>query len=59
MQENRSFDSYFGTYHNIKGIPKNVGIPIDPDNPIRLHLYLSVHAFYTAAYFVALYYFAD
>jgi phospholipase C len=29
MQENRSFDSYFGTFPGVKGIPKNVCVP-DP-----------------------------
>src|SRR6267142_2361736 len=29
MQENRSFDSYFGTYPGAEGIPKNVCVP-DP-----------------------------
>ena len=27
MQENRSFDSYFGTYPDADGIPKNVCLP--------------------------------
>ena len=31
MQENRSFDNYFGTYPGANGIPKNVCMPIDPD----------------------------
>jgi len=31
MQENRSFDSYFGTYPGADGIPKNVCVP----NPMR------------------------
>ncbi len=30
MQENRSFDSYFGTYPGANGIPKNACIPLDP-----------------------------
>ncbi len=30
MQENRSFDNYFGTYAGANGIPKNVCIPLDP-----------------------------
>src|ERR1700724_1609534 len=29
MQENRSFDSYFGTYPGANGLPKNVCVP-DP-----------------------------
>src|SRR5258706_15265270 len=32
MQENRSFDSYFGTFPGADGIPKNVCIP-DPQKP--------------------------
>jgi phospholipase C len=32
MQENRSFDSYFGTFPGADGIPKNVCIP-DPQRP--------------------------
>ena len=31
MQENRSFDSYFGTYPGADGIPKHVCVP-DPRN---------------------------
>jgi phospholipase C len=31
MQENRSFDSYFGTYPGVDGIPPNVCVP-DPGN---------------------------
>jgi phospholipase C len=31
MQENRSFDSYFGTYPGAAGLPKNVCVP-DPAN---------------------------
>ncbi len=27
MQENRSFDSYFGTYPGADGIPMNNGVP--------------------------------
>ena len=27
MQENRSFDSYFGTYPGAAGLPKNVCVP--------------------------------
>jgi phospholipase C len=33
MQENRSFDNYFGTYPGAKGIPEGVCIPLSPDNP--------------------------
>jgi phospholipase C len=32
MQENRSFDSYFGTYPGANGIPKGVCVP-DPQQP--------------------------
>ncbi len=34
MQENRSFDSYFGTYPGAHGIPKGTCVPLDPTNPI-------------------------
>jgi phospholipase C len=33
MQENRSFDSYFGTYPNANGIPQGTCVPMDPANP--------------------------
>ena len=33
MQENRSFDNYFGTYPGANGIPPNTCQPIDPSNP--------------------------
>jgi phospholipase C len=33
MQENHSFDNYFGTYPGANGIPKNVCMPLDPDRP--------------------------
>lgn len=32
MQENRSFDSYFGTYPGAVGLPQNVCVWVDPDN---------------------------
>ncbi len=35
MQENRSFDSYFGTYPGANGIPQGVCIPLDPANPSK------------------------
>jgi phospholipase C len=35
MQENRSFDSYFGTYPGANGIPKNVCMPLDPQHHYR------------------------
>jgi phospholipase C len=33
MQENRSFDDYFGTYPGAEGIPPSVCVPLDPANP--------------------------
>ena len=33
MQENRSFDSYFGTYHGADGIPADTCIPLSVANP--------------------------
>ncbi len=33
MQENRSFDSYFGTYPGANGIPRGTCVPIDPTQP--------------------------
>ena len=33
MQENHSFDNYFGTYPGADGIPPDTCIPIDPTNP--------------------------
>jgi len=33
MQENRSFDNYFGTYPGANGIPNGVCMPLSPDNP--------------------------
>jgi phospholipase C len=33
MQENRSFDSYFGTFPGANGPPQNICVPIDPSNP--------------------------
>ncbi len=33
MQENRSFDSYFGTYPGANGIPVGTCVPLDPSNP--------------------------
>ena len=33
MQENRSFDSYFGTYPGANGIPPNVCLPLVQNNP--------------------------
>jgi len=31
VQENHSFDNYFGTYPGANGIPSNLAIPIDPN----------------------------
>jgi phospholipase C len=33
MQENHTFDNYFGTYPGANGIPKNVCMPLDPGHP--------------------------
>jgi len=33
MQENRSFDQYFGTYPRADGIPPDVCVPLNPKNP--------------------------
>ena len=33
MQENHTFDNYFGTYPGADGIPLDVQMPIDPDDP--------------------------
>ena len=33
MQENHTFDNYFGTYPGANGIPKNACMPLDPDHP--------------------------
>ena len=33
MQENHTFDNYFGTYPGADGIPANTRMPIDPANP--------------------------
>lgn len=33
MQENHSFDNYFGTYPGANGLPSEVKMPIDPNNP--------------------------
>jgi phospholipase C len=33
MQENHSFDNYFGTYPKANGIPSNTCMPVDPSNP--------------------------
>jgi phospholipase C len=32
IQENHTFDNYFGTYPGANGIPKNVCMPFDPDH---------------------------
>jgi phospholipase C len=33
MQENHTFDNYFGTYPGADGLPANVKMPVDPSNP--------------------------
>ena len=33
MQENRSFDNYFGTYPGANGFPTGTCVPLDPSNP--------------------------
>jgi phospholipase C len=33
MQENHSFDNYFGTYPNANGIPQGTCVPINPSEP--------------------------
>ena len=33
MQENRSFDSYFGTFPGANGIPANTCVPLNPKSP--------------------------
>jgi phospholipase C len=33
MQENRSFDTYFGTFPGANGIPQGVCVPMDPTKP--------------------------
>ena len=33
MQENHTFDNYFGTYPGADGLPSGTKMPIDPENP--------------------------
>ena len=33
MQENHTFDNYFGTYPGANGFPANTSVPVDPANP--------------------------
>ena len=33
MQENHTFDNYFGTYPGVDGLPSGVKMPVDPANP--------------------------
>ena len=33
MQENRSFDHYFGTFPGANGFPQNLCVPLNPTNP--------------------------
>ncbi len=35
MQENRSFDHYFGTFPGANGFPQNTCVPLDPANPAK------------------------
>lgn len=35
MQENHSFDNYFGTYPGADGLPKKTCVPVDPGHPGR------------------------
>jgi phospholipase C len=35
MQENHSFDNYFGTYPGANGIPEGTCMPIEPDDPAQ------------------------
>ena len=31
VQENHSFDNYFGTYPGVNGLPVDVAVPLDPN----------------------------
>ncbi len=33
LQENHTFDNYFGTYPGADGLPANTSMPVDPKNP--------------------------
>ncbi len=33
MQENHSFDNYFGTYPGVDGFPADIKMPVDPNDP--------------------------
>src|SRR5512139_202529 len=33
LQENHTFDNYFGTYPGVDGLPAGINMPIDPKNP--------------------------
>jgi phospholipase C len=49
MQENRSFDHYFGTFPGANGIPAGTCVPLDPSNPrencvVPFHSALDVNA---------------
>ncbi len=33
LQENHTFDNYFGTYPGVDGLPGNTKMPVDPTNP--------------------------
>jgi phospholipase C len=41
VQENHSFDNYFGTYPNANGIPANTMLPLVPGGPLVLKPFLA------------------
>jgi phospholipase C len=43
MQENHTFDNYFGTYPGVDGIPKGISMPVDPTNPNNTEFVSSFH----------------
>jgi phospholipase C len=44
MQENHSFDNYFGTYPGANGLPPDTCIPVDPFNPANTECVKPFHA---------------
>jgi len=38
MQENHTFDNYFGTYPGVDGIPADVRMPLRPEDPATEHV---------------------
>jgi len=44
LQENHSFDNYFGTYPGANGIPPNTCMPVDPTNPASTECVKPFHA---------------